>query len=194
MASETRRHKHERHGSTQPAARSSARDQAAPPRRDWDHSSSGPLSIMRQGLDEMERWFGHWGRWMSPAAGSSMFSRVGDWSPAIEAFQRGNEFVIRVDAPGMSRQDVQVDVGDDTVTIHGERRQDRGDERDGMFWTERSYGSFTRTIPLPTGAITDSAKASFTNGVLEVVIQAPSAETRRGRRLDISGSAEEGRK
>ena len=136
MATETRQ-KHERHATDHPGARASARDQTAPPRRDADRSSSGPLSLMRQGLDEMERWFGHWGRaW--PAAGNSMFSRVGDWSPAIEAFQRGNEFVVRVDAPGMSRQDVQVEVGDDTVTIHGERRQDRQEERDGMFWTERS--------------------------------------------------------
>ena len=192
MATETRQ-KQERQTSDQPAARASARDQTAPPRRDADRSSYGPLSLMRQGIDEMERWFGHWGRaW--PAVGGSMFSRVGDWSPAIEAFQRGNEFIVRVDAPGMSRQDVQVEVGDDTVTIHGERRQDRQEERDGLFWTERSYGSFTRTIPLPPGAITDSAKASFNNGVLEVGMQAPSAETRRGRRLDISGSAEEGKK
>jgi HSP20 family protein len=177
-----------------PVVRSSARDQTAPPRRDEDRSSYGPLNVMRQGLDEMERWFGHWGRaWISPAAATRMFSRAGDWSPAIEAFQRGNEFIVRVDAPGMSREDVQVEVGDDTVTIHGERRQDRQEEREGMFWTERSYGTFTRTIPLPPGAITDSAKASFNNGVLEVVMQAPSAETRRGRRLDISGSAEDAR-
>ena len=191
MASGTRQ-KQDPNTGGRPVARSSARDHTAPRRQDEDHSSYGPLSLMRQGLDEMERWFGHWGRaWISP--GSSMFSRVGDWSPAIEAFQRGNEFVVRVDAPGMSHQDVQVEVGDDTVTIHGERRQDRQEERDGMFWTERSYGTFTRTIPLPPGAISDSAKASFSNGVLEVVMQAPSAETRRGRRLDISGSAEEGK-
>ena len=194
MASETRQ-KQGRHASDQPAARTSARDRTASPRQDWDPSSSGPLSVMRQGLDEMERWFGHWGRaWISPAVGNRMFSRAGDWSPAIEAFHRGNEFIVRVDAPGMSRQDVQVEVGDDTVTIHGERRQDRQEERDGTFWTERSYGSFTRTIPLPPGAITDSAKASFNNGVLEVVMEAPSAETRRGRRLDISGNPEERKK
>ena len=193
MASGTRQNQ-EHNTSSRPVARSSARDHTAPPRRDEDRSSYGPMSLMRQGLDEMERWFGHWGRaWISPAVGNSMFSRVGDWSPAIEAFQRGNEFIVRVDAPGMSHQDVQVEVGDDTVTIHGERRQDRQEERDGMFWTERSYGTFTRTVPLPPGAIADSAKASFSNGVLEVVMQAPSAETRRGRRLDISGSADEGK-
>ena len=137
----------------------------------------GPFAIMRQGLDEMERWVGHWGK-----------SVTGDWSPAIETFQRGNDIVIRADVPGMTRQDLQVEVGDDAVTIRGERKQDRTDERDGMFWTERSYGSFTRVIPLPAGAMTDSAKATFTNGVLEIVMPAPSAEARRGRKLDISGS------
>jgi HSP20 family protein len=151
---------------------------------------------MRQGLDEMERWFEQWGRGWS--GGRSVFSQTGeqsgDWSPAIEAFQRGSEFVIRTDVPGMSRQDLQVEVGDDSVTIRGERREDRKEERDGVFWTERSYGSFARVVPLPPGAIADSAKASFNNGVLEVVMQAPSAETRRGRRLDISGSADEGKK
>ena len=188
MATETRQ-KQERHASSRPAARTSARDQAAAPRRDGDRPSFGPFSIMRRGLDEMERLFGSgWrGEWDQVRRG---WQQLGDWSPAIEAFQRGNEFIVRVDAPGMSRQDVQVEVGDDTVTIHGERRQDRQEERDGMLWTERGYGSFTRTVPLPSGAITDSAKASFNNCVLEVVMQAPSAETRRGRRLDISGSAE----
>ena len=85
-----------------------------------------------------------------------------------------------------------MEAGDDALTIHGERKQEHEDERDGMFWTERSYGSFTRVIPLPAGTISDSAKASFTNGVLEVVMQAPSTETRRGRRIDISGAPHEG--
>ncbi len=155
---------------------------------------------MRQGLDEMERWFGQlgWGRGCVGTAGSACSRRsaqqLGDWTPAIEAFQRGNEFVIRADVPGMSRQDLRSKWATTRVTIRGERREDRKEERDGVFWTERSYGSFTRVVPLPPGAIADSAKASFNNGVLEVVMQAPSAETRRGRRLDISGSADEGKK
>jgi HSP20 family protein len=55
-----------------------------------------------------------------------------------------------------------------------------------MYWTERSYGSFCRTIPLPPGAIAESAKANFHNGVLEIVMQAPSQEARRGRKIDIT--------
>ena len=147
--------------------------------------SLGPLSIMRQGLDEMERLIDRWG---------GRGGQIGDRSPAVEAFQRGNEFLIRADVPGMNRQDLHVEVGDDAVTIRGERREDRKEERDGVFWTERSYGSFTRVIPLPPGAITDSAKASFKNGVLEIVMQAPSVETRRGRRLEISGTPDEAKK
>ena len=189
MATETRQ-KQDRQESDRSTTRSSAREQV---RQDWERASAVPLRIMRQGLDEMERWFGHWGRGWTSSSGGGAFSHMGDWSPAIEAFQRSNEFVIRADVPGMSRQDLQVEVGDDTVTIHGERRQDRQEEREGTFWTERSYGSFTRVIPLPPGAITDSAKASFNNGVLEIVMEAPSTETRRGRRLDISGS-EDGKK
>ena len=181
------------------------RGQAEQPRRETDRPSFAPFSVMRQGLDETERLFGaalrgDWEQfrrgWLSPA-GRGLWSmgqqRGGDWSPAIEAFQRGSEFVIRVDAPGMTRQDLQVEIDDDAVTVRGERREDRKEERDGVFWTERSYGSFARVIPLPPGAITDSAKASFNNGVLEIVTQAPSAETRRGRRIDISGGREEGK-
>ena len=179
MATETR-HKHERQASDQPGAR----DPASQPRRDIPRQSFSPFGIMRQGLDEMERWLGQWGQG----------SRVGEWSPAIEVFQRGNEYVVRADVPGMTRQDLQVDVGDDAITVRGERREDRKEEREGVFWTERSYGSFTRVIPLPPGAIADSAKATFNNGVLEIVMQAPSPETRRGRRLDISGGREEGTK
>jgi HSP20 family protein len=190
---DTRQKQQERNTSSQPVERSTA-DEQRPVKRDWDRPSFSPFSVMRRGLDEMERWFGTGMRseWDQVRRGW-MGNAVGDWSPAVEAFHRGNEFVIRADVPGMNRQDLQVEVGEDSVTVHGERKQDRQEEREGVFWTERSYGSFTRVIPLPPGAITDSAKATFNNGVLEVVMQAPSAETRRGRRLDISG-ADEGKK
>lgn len=170
--------------------------------RDWDRTSFSPFSIMRQGLDEMERWFGHidWPRGLMPGAAgwgpsdgrgmSQMMRQRGEWMPAIDAFQRGNEFVIRAEVPGMHRQDLTVEVGDDTLTLRGERKREFEDDQDGVFWSERSYGSFTRVVPLPPGTIADSAKATFNNGILEIVMQAPSAEARRGRRIDISGSDE----
>jgi HSP20 family protein len=178
---------------TKKRERSTGESRGTSPRRDWDRPSYSPLAIMRQGIDEMDRWLGQLG-WGGPSGRSfsQMGQQTGDWTPAIEAFQRGNEFVVRAEVPGMSRQDLTVEAGDDSLTIHGERKQEHDEDRDGVYWTERSYGSFTRVIPLPPGTISDSAKASFNNGVLEVVMQAPSAETRRGRRIDISGAPHDG--
>jgi HSP20 family protein len=158
-----------------------------PRRRDQEWSS--PFALMRQGIDEMDRWFNRIGvdrSWMSPASWMSSIAGHGDWAPAIEAFTRGNEFVVRAEVPGMARTDIHVEAGDETLTIRGERKNEHREEREGVYWTERSYGSFCRVVPVPPGTITDSAKASFNNGVLEVVMQAPSQETRRGRKIDIS--------
>jgi HSP20 family protein len=160
-------------------------------RWDGDRYTSGPFAVMRQMQNEMDHWFERMGLgrgWTSPSSWMSRTAEhIGDWMPAVDAFQRGNEFVIRADVPGMTRNDLTVEVGDETVTIRGERKQEQSDEREGMYWSERSYGSFSRTIPLPPGTITDSAKANFHNGVLEVVMQAPSQEARRGRKVDITG-------
>jgi HSP20 family protein len=168
--------------------------------RRWEPEHYAPFAMMRDMQEQVDRWFnrigvGNWtspsswassaGNWMSRAA-----QQIGDWTPAIDAFQRGNEFIVRADVPGMTRNDLSVEIGDDAITIHGERKHEQQEERDGVYWSERSYGSFSRVIPLPPGAISDSAKANFNNGVLEVVIQSPSQEVRRGRKVDITGHDE----
>jgi HSP20 family protein len=150
----------------------------------------GPFSLMRRMHDEMDRvfgdlWGGH-GQW--PFFGERDRS---EWTPAIEAFQRGNEFVVRADVPGLSRDDLSVEIGDDALTIQGERKYDREEERDGVFRSERGYGAFCRVVPLPQGAVSESAKANFKDGVLEVVLQAPSQEVRRGRRVEIGQESAE---
>jgi HSP20 family protein len=195
MATDTR---HKNEPSRADTAQRSQRPTNGPQHdRDWERASLSPFSIMRQGIDEMERLAGQigrgWGAGGWPSA-SGLFSHLsrqgGDWSPAIDAYQRGNEFVIRAEVPGLTRQDLTVEVGDDAVTIHGERKREFDEDRDGVVWSERSFGSFTRVVPLPPGAIGDSAKATFANGILEIVMQTPSPEARRGRRIDISGGGE----
>ena len=85
----------------------------------------------------------------------------------------------------MKKEDVAIDVTDDQITISGERRQEQENERGGVYRSERSYGSFSRTIPLPEGAMTDQAKATFKNGMLEIRIPSPPEQVTRGRRLEI---------
>jgi HSP20 family protein len=104
-------------------------------------------------------------------------------------FQRVTDLVVRADLPGLSKDDVEVEVNEDSITIRGERRHEREEERDGIYRSERSYGSFSRVVPLPEGTITDSASATFKDGVLEIVLQAPGREVKRGRRIEIGEGA-----
>jgi HSP20 family protein len=112
------------------------------------------------------------------------------WAPAVDVIQRGNELVIRADLPGVNADDVVVEVSDDAITISGERAQEQEEERGGVYRFERSYGAFTRVIPLPEGAMVDQAKANFKNGVLEITVPAPPDQVSRGRRLEIAKESE----
>ena len=151
MATDTR-HKHEKTGGAPDIVRRSA---AQGDVRRWpgDHGPGGPFGLMRQMQDEVDRWFNRIGLdrgWTSPSTWLSRAGeQMGDWMPAIDAFQRGNEFVIRADVPGMARTDLSVEVGDDALTIRGERKHEHNEDRDGVFWSERNYGSFSRVVPLP---------------------------------------------
>ena len=109
----------------------------------------------------------------------------GVWSPQLEVFQRGQEIVVRADLPGLNKDNVRVDVEDDVLTISGERREENEENREGFFRSERSYGQFYRSIPLPENVDPSSIKASFNDGVLEVTIPAPREAQRRSTRIDI---------
>jgi len=77
------------------------------------------------------------------------------WTPDIDVFQRNHELIVRADLPGLNKEDVQVEVSDDAVTIHGERHHDAEEDGGGAARLERRYGGFSRVIPLPEGALTD---------------------------------------
>jgi HSP20 family protein len=135
-----------------------------------------PFELMRRMSEEMIRTIAG-----VPAGGEAQQL----WAPRIEARQEGGEFVIRAELPGTDAGDITVDVSDDAVTIHGERRQEHEERRGDLVVSEISYGEFHRVIPLPEGVIADSAKANFRDGVLEIRMPAPPSEVRQGRRLEI---------
>jgi HSP20 family protein len=109
------------------------------------------------------------------------------WAPEVEVFQKNNELTIKADLPGLRKDEVSVELTDDAVTIQGERKREHEEEREGVYSSERSYGSFYRVIPLPEGAITEQANANFRDGVLEITMPAPPAS--KGRRLEITERA-----
>jgi HSP20 family protein len=95
------------------------------------------------------------------------------WKPEFELFERDNQFVVRVDLPGLAKEDVKVEVVEGVLTIAGERKHETKAERPGWYSSERTYGKFYRAIPLPEGVNAAEITGAFTNGVLEVTIPVP---------------------
>ena len=110
------------------------------------------------------------------------------WAPAVDLFEREDSLVLKADLPGLSEDDVQIEVRDNVLTISGERRADFEDKQNGYYRVERAFGSFSRSLTLPEGVDADKIDASFDNGVLEVTI--PKPEERKPRRIEISGSGQ----
>jgi HSP20 family protein len=150
----------------------------------WD---VGPFRALQRMADEMDSLFDDFGFGRGRVRPSWQETGMGIWAPDVEVFQKNNELTIRADLPGLKREDVTVEITDTDIYIQGERKHEREEEREGYYRSERGYGSFTRVIPLPEGAISDQAKASFKDGVLEITMPAPPAS--KGRRLEIADAA-----
>lgn len=115
---------------------------------------------------------------------------VDTFAPQVEMVERENTYVLRVDLPGVRDQDVNVQIEDDNVlTIKGERHREETKKERGYEYSERSYGSFTRSIELPRGADATKIEADFRNGVLEVHI--PKGEAVRSRQIPIAARERE---
>lgn len=119
-----------------------------------------PFALMRQFAEDMDRVFRQ-----EPAAGG--------WTPAIEVKQAEGKMLVKADLPGMKKEDIHVNIAEGNLTLEGERKAEKEEKREGYYRSERSYGKFFRSIPLPEGAMVDQATALFKDGVLEVAVPVP---------------------
>jgi HSP20 family protein len=170
-----------------------AQREAAPPA---SQAMGHPLAAMRRFAEEADRFFEEFGLgwgFRFPnllTRGHELLRREtglipAQWSPRVEVVEREGKLIVRADLPGMSKDDVKVEATDDMLTIQGERRQTRKEEREGYLYNECSYGHFYRAIPLPEGIDATKAAAEFKNGVLEVVMPAPHKQEKKSRRVEI---------
>jgi HSP20 family protein len=147
---------------------------------------SSPFSMMRRLSDDMERIFEDtWGTRQFPRLFRGLELAETKWTPDIEAFERQGEFVVRADLPGMTKDNVTVEVLDNQLVIKGERKEEKEQKEKGYYASERSYGAFYRALPLPEGVKSDEAKATFKDGVLEIAMPAGKAPEKHGRQLEI---------
>lgn len=136
-----------------------------------------PFSMMRRMMEDMDRLFGEFGM------GGAGFGELGDFGeremglsrfePQVEVLERDDKLVVRADLPGIKKEDVNVSIEENALCIEGERKSEHEEEKGGVLRSERSYGKFVRTIPLPRGIDLQSCDASFENGVLEITVDKP---------------------
>lgn len=156
-----------------------------------------PFTFMRRFSEEMDRLFEDFGfgpGWLAPGFERGL-DRLGTlagdtWVPQVEVFERDNQLIVRADLPGMTKDDVKVDIDDNSLVIRGERKTEREENEEGYYRTERSYGSFYRQIPLPSRVKAEEANADFRNGVLEITMPAPKRAEVGRRQIEISSETE----
>ena len=123
------------------------------------------------------------------------WNRVGDldwpWGSGearSDVVETDNAVEVSIELPGMEMKDIEVSVSDDMLTVKGEKKIERQDEKKGYYLSERSYGAIYRTIPLPPGVDGEKAEASFKDGVLTIRLpQTPEAQA-KVKRIEVKGA------
>jgi HSP20 family protein len=117
----------------------------------------------------------------------------GAWTPNVDIYENKDNIVLEAELPGMNREDFELTVENNVLTLRGERRFEKRDEGDNYHRVERAYGSFTRSFTLPQTVSAENAAAEYKDGVLRVVLQ--KREEVKARRIEIGGEgAHAGRK
>jgi HSP20 family protein len=140
---------------------------------------------------ELERWPALWEGFI-PRGGRLFGDMLRDWPrspraagfvPAMDVSENDSHYTVTLEIPGVSKDDVQVELRDDTLVIHGEKKSEREEKKDRGRYVERSYGSFSRAFTLPADADAERLEASFKEGVLS--IRVPRREAAKPKQIAI---------
>ena len=141
-----------------------------------------PFRELRSLHNEMNRLFtGNF-----EGQGGGEFAR-GAWNPSVDIYEDKERLIVEAELPGMSREDFELTVENNVLTLRGERKFEKKTDGDNYHRVERSYGSFTRQFTLPQTVTAEGATADFENGVLRVAL--PKREETKARKIEITGSS-----
>jgi HSP20 family protein len=132
--------------------------------------------------DDMNRLFneffgrseGQEGTWMA-----------GTWAPPVDIHETDDALILKAELPGFSKDDVNVEIKDNTLTLKGQRQDEKEVKEEQYHRRERSYGSFQRTFMLPAIVDAEKATATYKDGVLE--LRLPKRETAKPKRIAVGG-------
>jgi len=145
-----------------------------------------PFRDLRSLQDEVNRLFS---TNFSRSFGDEGMAR-GAWTPNVDIFENKDEIVLEAELPGMNREDFELTIENNVLTLRGERRFEKRDEADNYHRVERAYGAFTRSFTLPQTVSGENASAEYKNGVLRVVLH--KREEVKARRIEVKGESADG--
>jgi len=106
------------------------------------------------------------------------------WAPALDVHEDKDNFTVKIEVPGLKRDDINVSLQDGALVISGERSEEKISEGTEVHRQERFYGKFQRALTLPTPVAADKVKAAYKDGVLTVTL--PKAEEAKPKQIDVS--------
>lgn len=146
--------------------------------------NDSPLLSLQRDINRVFDDF--WSRFGGSAAGSNgLLSATG---PRTDVSETASAVEVSVELPGMDEKDVDVSLSDEVLTIRGEKKAEREEKKKGYYLAERSYGSFYRSIPLPSGVDPEKAEAQFKQGVLRVTLPKTPEAQAKVRKIEVKAS------
>src|SRR5256714_12737218 len=142
----------------------------------------GPFRDLRTLQDEVNRLF----TGSIPRTFDEEGIARGAWSPSVDIYENKEQIVLEAELPGMKREDFELSVENNVITLRGERQFEKKEDSDNYHRVERSYGSFTRSFTLPQTVSAEGATAEYKNGVLRVTL--PKREETKARPIQVTGS------
>ena len=140
-----------------------------------------PTRDMMQTRNEMHRLVNEFFRGGNGGDGSW---RTGAWTPAVDIYESDQALTLKAELPGFSKDDVQIDIKDNVLTLKGERKREHEVKEEQYHRVERVFGAFRRSFVLPALIDADKAEATFKDGVLELKL--PKAEEAKPKRIGIT--------
>ena len=107
----------------------------------------------------------------------------GVWLPSLDISETKNDLVVKAELPGMDPKDIDISLSNGSLTIKGEKKQEREEKEENYHFIERSYGSFCRSVRLPKEVKHDKVSASFKDGVLKIVL--PKSEEAKKKEIKV---------
>jgi len=105
------------------------------------------------------------------------------WTPAVDIAEHDDQFVVKVELPGVNKDDVKITLENNILTIRGEKKQEKETKKENYHRVERSYGSFQRSFTLPTTVKSDKINAVYKDGILQ--IELPKAEEAKPKQIEV---------